>query len=199
MGDNGISSDIWSSLLLFHSNVLPPLPTIFTAVYFSFLPVNQRDFPGNVRSGGRDSLPPVVAFTSKQRDSPLSYALHFLRLRSHQMCCAGERAEGRALPLPPPPGWKRRSGGSFSRASQALPALGFNPRDLPFSPAWRSRSFSSKRGKHLLAKHGVTARSCTDPPSQRSGPRWARRAARAGEGKSGKCVRSGSWRPCRWA
>lgn len=78
MGNNGISSDIWSSLLFFHSIVLPLLPTISNFVYFSFLPVKQRDFPGNVRPGGCDSLPPVVAFTSKQRDSPLSYALHFL-------------------------------------------------------------------------------------------------------------------------
>lgn len=63
------------------------------SLYFSFLPVKQRDFPGNVRSGGCDSLPLVVAFTSKQRDSLLSYALHFLHIISHQMCCAGERAE----------------------------------------------------------------------------------------------------------
>lgn len=67
-------------------------------LYFSFLPAKQRDFPGNVRSGGCDSLPLVVAFTSKQHDSPLSYALHFLHIISHQMCCAGERAEG----CPPP-------------------------------------------------------------------------------------------------
>lgn len=63
------------------------------SLYFSFLPVKQRDFPGNVRSGGCDSLPLVVAFTSKQRDSPLSYALRFPHIISHQMCCAGERAE----------------------------------------------------------------------------------------------------------
>lgn len=63
------------------------------SLYFSFLPEKQRDFPGNVRLGGCDSLPPVVAFTSKQHDSLLSYALHFLHIISHQMCCAGERAE----------------------------------------------------------------------------------------------------------
>lgn len=66
------------------------------SLYFSFLPAKQRDFPGNVRSGGCDSLPLVVAFTSKQHDSLLSYALHFLHKVSHQMCCAGERAECRA-------------------------------------------------------------------------------------------------------
>lgn len=63
------------------------------SLYFSFLPMKQRDFPGNVRSGGCDSLPLVVTFTSKQHDSLLSYALHFLHIISHQMCCAGERAE----------------------------------------------------------------------------------------------------------
>ena len=67
------------------------------SLYFSFLPAKQRDFPGNVRSGGCDSLPLVVAFTSKQHDSLLSYALHFLHIISHQMCCAGERAECRML------------------------------------------------------------------------------------------------------
>lgn len=73
----------------------------------SFLPEKQRDFPGNVSLGGCDSLPLVVAFTSKQHDSPLSYALHFLHIISHQMCCAGERAERcaqqtveKSLPLP---------------------------------------------------------------------------------------------------
>lgn len=65
------------------------------SLYCSFLPAKQRDFPGNVRSGGCDSLPLVEAFTSKQHDSLLSYALHFLHV-SHQMCCAGERAECRA-------------------------------------------------------------------------------------------------------
>lgn len=80
------------------------------SLYFSFLPVKQRDFPGNVRSGGCDSLPLVVAFTSKQHDSPLSYALHFPHIISHQMCCAGERAERRRTPdwreISPPPWWK---------------------------------------------------------------------------------------------
>lgn len=76
-------------------NVPAVMPTISKVLlYFSFLPVKQRDFPGNVRSGGCDSLPLVVAFTSKQHDSLLSYALHFLHIISHQMCCAGERAEG---------------------------------------------------------------------------------------------------------
>lgn len=68
------------------------------SLYFSFLPEKQRDFPGNVRLGGCDSLPPVVAFTSKQHDSLLSYALHFLHIISHQMCCAGERAERHTRP-----------------------------------------------------------------------------------------------------
>lgn len=92
-------------LLLRYSASSPPFPHKSSgghanhfqgSLYFSFLPVKQRDFPGNVRSGGCDSLPLVVAFTSKQHDSPLSYALHFLHIISHQMCCAGERAERRA-------------------------------------------------------------------------------------------------------
>lgn len=64
------------------------------SLYFSFLPVKQRDFPGNTRSGGCDSLLLVVAFTSKQHDSQFKYALHFLHIISHQMCCAGGRVEG---------------------------------------------------------------------------------------------------------
>lgn len=88
--------------LLRYSSSSPPFPHKCSGghanhfqgfLYFSFLPVKQRDFPGNVRLGGCDSLPLVVAFTSKQHDSPLSYALHFLHIISHQMCCAGERAE----------------------------------------------------------------------------------------------------------
>lgn len=91
--------------LLRYSATSPPFPHKSSgghanhfqgSLYFSFLPAKQRDFPGNVRSGGCDSLPLVVAFTSKQHDSPLSYALHFLHIISHQMCCAGERAECRA-------------------------------------------------------------------------------------------------------
>ena len=88
------------------------------SLYFSFLPVKQRDFPGNVRSGGCDSLPLVVAFTSKQRDSPLSYALHFPHIISHQMCCAGERAE---------------SGGAHQTGEKSL--------HLPHENARKSESF----------------------------------------------------------
>lgn len=91
-----LCSDIRQALLLFRTKVPVVMPTTSNFVYFSFLPVKQRDFPGNVRSGGRDSLPLVVAFTSKQHESPLSYALHFLHIISHRMCCAGERAQGRA-------------------------------------------------------------------------------------------------------
>lgn len=188
MGDNGISSDIWSSLLLFHSNAPRSATAANHFQLFSFLPVNQRDFPGNVRSGGRDSLPLVAALTSKQRDSPLSYALHFLRLRSRQMCCAGERAEGRTQLLPPPPRQPRRSGGSFSQGCQGRLALCFNPKleDLPLSPAWRSCSFSSKRGETFGSETWRDdARSCTNLPSQRSEPRWARWAARAEQGSLG--------------
>ena len=92
-----LCSGIRQVLLLFRTKVPVVMPTISkVSLYFSFLPAKQRDFPGNVRSGGCDSLPLVVAFTSKQRDSLLSYALHFLHIISHQMCCAGERAECRA-------------------------------------------------------------------------------------------------------
>lgn len=123
MGDNGISSNVWSSLLLFHCKVQIPLDF----VYSSFLLVKQRDFPGNVRSGGCDSLPLVVAFTSKQRDSPLSYALHFLRIISHQMCCAGERAEGRTEGFLHLPAGNAGAVGAFSGLS-GQPALCFNPK-----------------------------------------------------------------------
>lgn len=88
------------------------------SLYFSFLPVKQRDFPGNVRSGGCDSLPLVVAFTSKQHESPLSYALHFLHIISHQMCCVGERAVRRAPvcgETSPPPWEKCKKSKSFHR------------------------------------------------------------------------------------
>lgn len=70
-----------------------PLPILCT---FSFLSCerNSRVFQETSERGGCDSLPLVVASTSKQRESPLSYALHFLRIISHQMCCAGERGLG---------------------------------------------------------------------------------------------------------
>lgn len=58
-------------------------------LYFSFCPAEQRDFPGNVSLGGCDSLPLVLVLTSKQHDSWLGYALHFLYITSLQMCCAG--------------------------------------------------------------------------------------------------------------
>lgn len=74
---NVFCSNIQQPLLLFRTNVPAVMPTTSNFVYFSFLPTKQRDFPGNVRSGGCDSLPLVVAFTSKQHESPLSYALHF--------------------------------------------------------------------------------------------------------------------------
>lgn len=107
------------------------MPTTSNFVYFSFLPAKQRDFPGNFRSGGCDSLPLVVAFTSKQHDSPLSYALHFLHIISHQMCCAGERAECRAhqsvgREISPPSTDKnaRKAGGIWlSRAASLLCAF----------------------------------------------------------------------------
>lgn len=68
----------------------------FNFVYFSFLPCerNGRVFQETSERGGCDSLPLVAESTSKQRESPLSYALHFLRIISPQMCCAGERGLG---------------------------------------------------------------------------------------------------------
>lgn len=67
-------------------------PITSNFVYFSFLRCkrNGRVFQETSERGGCDSLPLVAASTSKQRESPLSYALHFLRIISHQMCCAGE-------------------------------------------------------------------------------------------------------------
>lgn len=92
-----IFAQIFSEFSSFSTQKFQQLPAISKgSLYFSFLPVKHRDFPGNVRSGGCDSLPLVVAFNSKQHDSLLSYALHFLHIISHQMCCAGERAECRA-------------------------------------------------------------------------------------------------------
>lgn len=54
--------------------------------YFSFHSVKRRDFPGNVSSGGCDSLLLVLALTSKQHDSLLGYVLHFLYIRSCRLC-----------------------------------------------------------------------------------------------------------------
>ncbi|GAA6109172.1 uncharacterized [Tachysurus ichikawai] len=54
--------------------------------YFSFRSVKRRDFPGNVSSGGCDSLLLVLALTSKQHDSLLGYALRFLYIRSCRLC-----------------------------------------------------------------------------------------------------------------
>lgn len=79
------------------------------SLYFSFLPAKQRDFPGNVSLGGWDSLPLVLIFPSKQHESQLSYALHFLYIISHQMCCVGERAKcttGWSVIFPVP--WENR-------------------------------------------------------------------------------------------
>lgn len=87
----------------------PPFPHKSSGVSkalcaFSFLPLIRRDFPVNVRSGGCDSL--TRGRTSKQRDSLLSYALRFLLMRSHQICCAGGKSRGKPSadkPIPPPP------------------------------------------------------------------------------------------------
>ena len=89
MGDNEISSDMCSSLLPFHRTSANPFQ--FCVL---FLPPCETTGFSRKRQIGRAWFP-AVTFTSKQRDSPLSYALHFLRIISHQMCCAGERAEGR--------------------------------------------------------------------------------------------------------
>lgn len=56
------------------------------SLYFSFRSVKRRDFPGNVSSGGCDSLLLVLALTSKQHDSLLGYALRFLYIRSCRLC-----------------------------------------------------------------------------------------------------------------
>lgn len=108
--------------------------------------------------------------TSKQRESPLSYALHFLRIISHQMCCAGERAKGphRRLPppSPPPPGGTAGAVGAVLRAVRGnrlcalIPNWGGKRRrrrkgaekpDLHFSPAqtgWPGSAFAAQP-KHL--------------------------------------------------
>lgn len=67
------------------------LPPPFSVKKFRRLcqPFPVRDFPGNVSLGGCDSLPLVLVLTSKQHDSWLGYALHFLYITSLQMCCAG--------------------------------------------------------------------------------------------------------------
>lgn len=56
------------------------------SLYFSFRSVKRRDFPGNVSSGGCDSLLLVLALTSKQHDSLLGYVLRFLYIRSCRLC-----------------------------------------------------------------------------------------------------------------
>lgn len=86
-----------------------------------FLPPRETTGFSRKRQIGRvcDSLPLVVAFTSKQHDSLLSYALHFPHIISHQMCCAGERAECRAhhvcREISPPPWEKCKKSKSFLR------------------------------------------------------------------------------------
>lgn len=73
-----------------HISTSPPYPQKVPAVpparspYFSFRSEKKQDFPGNVISGGCDSQPLVFAFTSKQHDSRLGYALSFLYIRSHR-------------------------------------------------------------------------------------------------------------------
>lgn len=68
----------------------------FSPVYFSFLPVKRRDFPGNVRSGGCDSLPLVGRFlpvnSVTHRSAMLSISLGRI---SHQMCCARGKQLGK--------------------------------------------------------------------------------------------------------
>lgn len=96
----------------------PPFPQpkfshFHGSLYFSFLPVKQRDFPGNVRSGGCDSLPLVVAFTSKQRDSLLSYALHFLHIISHRNVLRWRKRAEKNLPT----SLRERRGGNARKAS----------------------------------------------------------------------------------
>lgn len=54
--------------------------------YFSFRSAKRWDFPGNVSSGGCDSLLLVLALTSKQHDSLLGYVLRFLYIRSCRLC-----------------------------------------------------------------------------------------------------------------
>lgn len=74
-----------------------PVPR-FSPLYFSFLPVKRRDFPGNVRSGGCDSLPLVGRFlpvnSVTHRSAMLS--ISFGRI-SHQMCCARGKRLGKNL------------------------------------------------------------------------------------------------------
>lgn len=76
--------------------VIPAPSQGFSPVYFSFLPVKRRDFPGNVRSGGCDSLPLVGRFlpvnSVTHRSAMLS--ISFGRI-SHQMCCAGGKRLGK--------------------------------------------------------------------------------------------------------
>lgn len=127
------------------------------SLYFSFLPVKQRDFPGNVRSGGCDSLPLVVAFTSKQRDSPLSYALRFPHIISHQMCCAGERAESggahqtgeKSLHLPDE---NARKSESFLRGGRQA-VKGSNKSALPKEKEKKKTKRTGEPTVHLSQEH----------------------------------------------
>lgn len=68
---------------------VPKVPRTFPST-----PAKQQDFPGNVSSGGCDSLPTVLALTSKQHDSRLCYALHFLYIISLRMCRCGKEWAG---------------------------------------------------------------------------------------------------------
>lgn len=79
------------------SVVMPAGPKVLSLpLYFSFLPVKRRDFPGNVRSGGCDSLPLVARFlpvnSVSHRSAMLS--ISFGRI-SHRMCCARGKQLGK--------------------------------------------------------------------------------------------------------
>lgn len=79
-------------------------------------------------------------FTSKQRESPLSYAHHFLRIISHQMCCAGERAEGRTEGSLHHPGGTAGAAGAFLRAVRGN-------RLCALIPNWEKRETEKKTGR----------------------------------------------------
>lgn len=64
------------------SAVMPAISKI-PCTFFP-LSLEHRDFPGNVKLGGCDSLPLVLVSTRKQHDSLLGYVVHFLYIISHQ-------------------------------------------------------------------------------------------------------------------
>lgn len=127
------------------------MPTVSKVLCtFPSSPRNNGIFQETSDQEGCDSLPLVVAFTSKQCESLLSYALHFLHTISHQNVLRWRKSsssvcegEGKKKKRSPPP-WKsaRKAfsedcGGRRSRAATRLLSVSPTPK----------RSWKEKKNK----------------------------------------------------